>query len=90
MVAILLAMGIVISRVLSVTVLHDHLLAVNTFGTITVVFIAVFGFMTGRPEFLDIALLYALINFIVTVCVLRFFEHGHTSGNDDELPGRKS
>ena len=55
--------------------LFDRLLAVNSFGTKTVMLIAVYGFMTGRPDFLDIALVYALINFLGTVAVLKFFEY---------------
>jgi multicomponent Na+:H+ antiporter subunit F len=55
---------------------YDKILAVNILGTITVLFIALFGFLTERPEFLDIALVYALINFIATVAILKFFEYG--------------
>jgi multisubunit Na+/H+ antiporter MnhF subunit len=36
----------------------------------------VLGFLSGRPDFLDIALVYTLINFIGLVAVLRFFEYG--------------
>ncbi len=54
----------------------DRVLAVNSIGTIMVLAIAVFGFFDGRPEFLDIALLYALINFIGTIAVLKYFRHG--------------
>ena len=45
------------------------------FGTKTVLLIAVLGFFSGRPDFLDIALLYALINFIGNVAVLRFVRY---------------
>lgn len=66
----------------------DRVLAVNTIGTIAVLGIAVHGFFNQRPDFLDIALLYALINFIGTIAVLRFFRFGNTRfGNtehDDE------
>lgn len=55
---------------------YDKILAVNILGTITVLFIALFGFLTERPEFLDIALVYALINFIATIAILKFFEYG--------------
>lgn len=55
---------------------YDKILAVNIFGTITVLFIALFGFLTERPDFLDIALVYALINFIATIAILKFFEYG--------------
>ena len=55
---------------------YDRVLAVNTFGTKTVLLIAALGFLTDRPEFLDLALVYALINFIGTIAVLKFFEYG--------------
>ena len=56
----------------------------NTFGTATVLFIAVLGFVVGRPDFLDIALLYALINFIGTLAVLKFFRHGDLGHEGEE------
>jgi multicomponent Na+:H+ antiporter subunit F len=55
---------------------YDRVLAVNAFGTKTVLLIAALGFLTGRPEFLDLAIVYALINFIGTIAVLKFFEYG--------------
>ncbi len=75
-IAILVAMLFALVRALMGPTLYDRILAVNTFGTITVLFIGIFGFLTERPEFLDIALVYALINFIVTIAVLKFFEYG--------------
>lgn len=64
-----------VSAIIGKTV-YDKILAVNIFGTITVLFIAIFGFMTERPEFLDIAMVYALINFVTTIAILKFFEYG--------------
>ena len=61
---------------------YDRILAVNMFGTKTVLLIAVSGFLAGRPEFLDLALVYALINFIGTVAVLKFVRFG-SLGRDD-------
>jgi len=75
-IAILVAMLLALGRALLGPTLYDRILAVNAFGTITVLFIAIFGFLTERPEFLDIALVYALINFITTIAVLKFFEYG--------------
>ncbi len=75
-IAILIAMFLALVRAMLGPTLYDRILAVNTFGTITVLFIGIFGFLTERPEFLDIALVYALINFIVTIAVLKFFEYG--------------
>jgi len=51
--------------------LYDRILALNMFGTKTVLLIALLGFLMGRPEFLDIAIVYALINFISIVAVLQ-------------------
>lgn len=55
--------------------LYDRVLAVNMFGTKTVLLIVVIGFVTGRPEFADIALAYALINFIGVIAILKFFRY---------------
>nr|WP_320114340.1 monovalent cation/H+ antiporter complex subunit F [uncultured Desulfuromonas sp.] len=73
-VAILIVMGLALIRAIVGPTAFDRLLAVNMFGTKTVLFIAVFGFLTERPDFLDIALVYALVNFLGTIAVLRFFE----------------
>lgn len=71
-VAILAAMALILVRALSGPTVYDRILAVNAFGTLTVLLIAVYGFLTDRPEFLDIALVYALINFIGTIAVTKF------------------
>lgn len=73
---ILVAMAMALARALLGPTVYDRVLAVNTFGTKTVLLIAVLGFLEGRPEFLDLALVYALINFIGTIAVLKFFEFG--------------
>ncbi|HEU4542106.1 MAG TPA: monovalent cation/H+ antiporter complex subunit F [Jiangellaceae bacterium] len=71
MVAILVTMVLALARAVVGRRLYDRILAINMFGTKTVLFIAVIGFLTGRPDFLDVALVYALINFVSTVAVLR-------------------
>ncbi len=75
-IAILLTMVLVLIRGLLGPTVYDRILAANSFGTKTVLIIAVYGFLTGRPEFLDIALVYALINFVSVVAVLKYFEYG--------------
>ena len=75
-IAIFIAMLFVLIRLYKGPTLYDRVLAVNSFGTHTVLFIGVLGFLTGRPDFLDIALLYALINFVGTVAILKFFRYG--------------
>lgn len=74
-VAILVVMAIALARAFYAPTVYDRILGVNIFGTKTVLFIAAIGFLTGRPDFLDIAIVYALINFIGMVAVLRFFEY---------------
>jgi len=73
---ILISMTLALVRALMGPTVYDRVMAVNMFGTKTVLLIAVLGFLTDRPEFLDLALVYALINFIGTIAVLKFFEFG--------------
>ncbi|HCK34799.1 MAG: hypothetical protein CME14_03425 [Gemmatimonadetes bacterium] len=68
-------MSLAMTRALMGPTVYDRVLAVNTFGTKTVLLISALGFLTERPEFLDLAIVYALINFIGTIAVLKFFEY---------------
>ena len=70
--ALIAAMALALARAFAGPTVYDRILAVNHIGTQTVLLIAVFGFITERPDFLDISLLYALINFIATIAVLRY------------------
>ncbi|WP_438997315.1 monovalent cation/H+ antiporter complex subunit F [Candidatus Puniceispirillum sp.] len=54
----------------------DRILAVNAIGTVIILAIALHGFVMGRPEFIDISILYAVINFIGTFAVLKLFSTG--------------
>ena len=86
-VALLITMIMALIRAIKGPSIYDRIVAVNMFGTKTVLIIAVLGFMMGRPEFLDIALVYALINFIGTIAVLKVFKYGDLSiAHDDEEP----
>lgn len=78
--ALLVAMALVMCRALMGPTAYDRVLALNNFGTKTVLLIALLGFLAGRPEFLDLSLVYALINFIGTIAVLKYFEHGRLGG----------
>ena len=74
-VIVLVGVLVVLRRVIIGPTVHDRILAVNVIGTKTIVLLALVGFLYGRPGFfLDIALAYALINFIATVAVLRYME----------------
>jgi multicomponent Na+:H+ antiporter subunit F len=84
--AILVTMGLAIARALLGPSVYDRILAVNMFGTKTVLLIAVFAFLSGRTDIIDIALLYALLNFVGVVAVLKLVEQGglHGPGIEDE------
>lgn len=72
-IVILLAIVIGLLRAFRGPTLFDRVMAANMVGTLTVLMVAVLGFMTGRPEFLDIALVYVLISFVSTIAVLRVY-----------------
>jgi multicomponent Na+:H+ antiporter subunit F len=86
--ALFVAMACLLARLYIGPTVYDRVLASNAFGTQTVLFIGVLGFLTGRPDFLDIALLYALINFIGTIAVLKFFRYG-SMGDAVKRPAKK-
>ena len=75
LIAILLGMILLLIRTLIGPSLYDRVLAVNSFGTKTVLALGLLGFVMGRPEFLDIAILYAMINFVSTIAILKFFRY---------------
>ena len=83
-IAILVVMFVLLLRVALGPTIFDRILAINTFGTAIVLLIALFGFLTARPDFLDIALLYALINFISTIAVLKLFRNDSLGKPVDE------
>lgn len=68
-------MSLTLVRALLGPTLYDRVLAVNSFGTKTVLVLGLLGFVMGRPDWLDIALLYALINFVSTIAILKFFRY---------------
>lgn len=86
-VAVLISMVLSMIRAFVGPTVFDRILAVNVSGTLTVVLISVYGFLDGRPDFLDIGLLYALINFIGTIAVtkyVKFQDLGHPMEGPDE------
>lgn len=72
-VATFITMGLALVRAVVGPTVYDRVLAVNMFGTKTVLLLSVIAFLYGRPDFLDLALAYALINFIGVLAVLEFF-----------------
>ena len=85
-IAILVTMGLALIRALLGPSVYDRVLAVNVFGTKTVLLLSVVTYLYGRPDFLDLALAYALINFIGVLAVLNFFQNAslHSAGHSTE------
>lgn len=84
-IALFVVMVLAIIRAISGPSLFDRILAVNMFGTKTVLLISLLGFAMGRPDFLDIAMVYALINFISVIGILRFSDStGFKDSNENK------
>jgi multicomponent Na+:H+ antiporter subunit F len=74
--ALLVTLALALARAVLGPTVFDRLLAGNTVGTVAMLLLATIGFLTGRPEFLDLALVYGLLNVVGTIAVLKFFQHG--------------
>lgn len=81
---IIVAFALVVVRAIKGPTVFDRALAGNSVGMLAILLLAVVGFLTGRPEFLDIALTYGLLNLIGTLAVLKFFRHGDLAYDVDE------
>ncbi len=75
--AILTAMFLAVVRALMGPTVFDRVLAANAIGTSAIMLLAVVGFLTGRPEWLDVGITYGILNLIGTFAVLKFFRHGN-------------
>ena len=82
-IATLVTMGLALARALLGPSVYDRVLAANMFGTKTVLLLSVIAFLYGRPDFLDLALAYALINFIGVLAVLEFIRRRASSDAAD-------
>jgi len=85
---IVVTMVLALVRALKGPTTFDRILAANMFGTKTILLIAVSGFLTGRPDWLDLALVYALVNFAGTIAVLKFVRFGDLAHGDEQEPPR--
>ena len=84
-IALIVTMGLALIRAILGPTVYDRVLAVNMFGTKTVLLLAVISFLIGRQDFLDLALAYALINFIGVLAVLEFFrKQARRAENNEE------
>lgn len=72
-VALLVTVALAMARAALGPTVFDRLQAANTVGTCAMLLLALLGFLDDRPEFLDIALVYGLLNVIGVIAVLKFF-----------------
>ena len=82
--AILVTMVLALVRALRGPTVYDRVLAVNMFGTKTALLLSVIAFLFGRPDFLDLALAYALINLVGVLAVLEFIQNNTRSAGGHE------
>lgn len=85
MLGVLITMMLGLVRAVLGPTVFDRLLAANMFGTKTVLLIAVSGFLTGRPEWLDLALVYVLVNFSGVIAVLKFARFGNLARDNRRI-----
>lgn len=76
--AVVLIVGafMLLYRAVAGPTVYDRILACNAIGTKTIVFVTLLGYISGRTEFIDMAIIYALITFITTIAILKFAEKG--------------
>ena len=76
-VLLIVSLALLLARAVIGPTVFDRVLGANTIGTLAVLLLAVLGFLTGRPDFLDLAIVYGLLNIVGTIAVLKFFEKGN-------------
>ena len=74
--ALLTALALALARAFLGPTVFDRAQSANTIGTLAMLLLSVIGFLTGRPEFLDLAIVYGLLNVIGTIAVLKYFQYG--------------
>jgi multicomponent Na+:H+ antiporter subunit F len=82
--AVLVTLALVLVRAALGPTVFDRAQAANTVGTCALILLALLGFLTGRPEFLDLAIVYGLLNIIGTIAVLKYFKYGGLGDTRDE------
>ena len=83
LIALFVCFILILVRLVAGKTMYDRILAANSIGTIIILGISIHGFFMGRPEFIDISIVYALINFIGTVAILKLFDKGTLGEIDD-------
>jgi multicomponent Na+:H+ antiporter subunit F len=89
-VALLVALALALARALLGPTVFDRVQAANTIGTLAVLLLAVYGFLTERPEFLDLAITYGILNVVGTIAVLKFFRYGDLGEPGEDIEDARS
>lgn len=84
LVLLTVAMGLALVRALRGPNVKNRILAVNTFGTITVLWLCAYGFLSRRFDVIDIAMIYALTSFVATIAVLKYVERGDLGAGPED------
>jgi len=87
--ALLVTLVLILVRTAMGPTVFDRAQAGNSVGTVAMLLLAVLGFLNGRPEFLDLAIVYGLLNVIGTIAVLKYFRQGNLGESGDEELGEK-
>ena len=82
--AVLAALVLATVRAVKGPSVFDRVLAGNTIGTLAILLLACLGFLSDRPEWLDIGIAYGLLNVISTLAILKFFRHGDLAHDTEE------
>jgi multicomponent Na+:H+ antiporter subunit F len=90
MIALLVALALALTRAILGPTVFDRAQAANTIGTLALLSLAVLGFLTGRPDFLDIAITYGILNLVGTIAVLKFFTYGDLGDPGEPEEGGRS
>lgn len=88
-IALLITLALALVRAGLGPTIFDRVQAANSIGTAAMLLLAVLGFLNGRPEFLDLAIVYGLLNVIGTIAVLKFFRHGDLGDPGDQSEARQ-
>lgn len=54
----------------------DRVISINIITTKVTILIALITIITGQDAFIDVALVYAMMGFIATICVSKYLEKG--------------
>jgi len=84
--ALIVCLALALLRAALGPTVFDRLQGANTIGTASMMLLALFGFLNGRPEFLDLAITYGLLNIIGVIAVLKFFRQGDLGAAAGEEP----